>query len=203
MRIVGKIVNRKELLKWGYIGFVEKEADIKLSGRSKTLKITRGAIEAPDGANVLPYFLSDRNKYYIVLIAQFRNAVGAVTWEAPGGVVGPGGIKKSMARELEQEAGIKINPKNIKIVFKEYFLPSLVNAFGWGGIVEIKESDLPSSRIHGEVREEEFTLLIIRSLSEIIKMRQGQQIVLDLWTSRLIDEVARTVGAPVLPWRQE
>lgn len=111
--------------------------------------------------------------------------------EAPGGVIGHEGVKKSTARKLEEEAGIEVDSKKIKIIFKEYLLPSSVSAFGWRGIIQINKGDIPSKKMHGIPRESEFTLLIIKSLSEIIKKRQNKKLIFDLWTSRLINEAAK------------
>lgn len=194
--VSGSVVRKTELLQWGHAHFVEKEARIFVNGRSDSLIVKRPAVEAPNGANILPYFFHDR-AWYIVLVAQFRHAVETVTWEAPGGVVDHGDVPESMATELYQEAGIKVNPANIEVVFEEYLLPSLTSAFGWGGLVEINRNDLPPGRIYGEPREGEFTHLIVKPLIEIIEMRKNREIIFDLWTSRLINEVANRVGAPV------
>lgn len=190
--LTGEAIDRKELLKWGHVRFLETKALIKIGENSKM--VTRGVVEGPDGANVLPYFIED-GKCYIILVAQFRHAVESVTWEAPGGVIGPMGITESMAKELEEEAGIKVRPENIQVIFKEYLLPSLTSAFGWGGIVRINRADIPSERLRGVPCEGEFTLLIITPLAELIIAVQGQLIILDLWTSRLINELTRMVGA--------
>lgn len=192
-RIKGIITNSKELSRWGHAKFVEKEARIEVDGQEKIIK--RVSIEAPNGANVLPYFFIG-NKCYIVLVAQFRTAVEAVTWEAPGGVVEDGEqykIKSTLARELAEEAGIIIDANNIELVFKEFFIPSLTCGLGWGGLVQIKEKNLPLDRINGEPQEGEFTSLVVKSLDEIVDMRINQKVIFDLWTSRLIDEVSKRV----------
>ncbi|MBI2670068.1 MAG: NUDIX domain-containing protein [Candidatus Yanofskybacteria bacterium] len=195
LSITGEIVDIKELLRWNLVCFVEKQARITIGGKfSRTVILP--AVEGPSGANVLPYFVSE-GKCYIVLVAQFRNAVEIVTWEAPGGIIGPEGVLKSMARELEEEVGVKVNLEDIQVVFKEYLLPSLINAFGWGGVVEINKNDLPPDRIYGEPQENEFTLLVVRPLVEIIEMRKSGEIVFDLWTSRLINEVANKLRISV------
>ncbi len=190
----GEIVERKELLQWGRVKFVEKQALVNFGDTQKV--VTQKVIEAPNGANILPYFFFE-GVCHVVLVAQFRNAVETVTWEAPGGAINSGGARLTMVRELYEETSIRIDdPVNIEIVFKEYLLPSLVNAFGWGGIVEIKRENLPPAAIHGKQQEEEFTLLIVKPLTEIIEMRKRGQIFFDLWTSRLINEVAKKTGTP-------
>lgn len=198
MELVGEIIGRKELLKWGHTRFLEKKALVRFGNNSRV--VLNGVVEGPDGSNVLPYFI-ENGILHIVLVAQFRHAVEAITWEAPGGVVDSEDVKLSMARELKEETGIKINPADIKVVFKEYLLPQLVNAFGWGGVVEISKNDLSPNKIYGEPQEGEFTSLIVKPFVEIIDMRRKGDIILDFWTSRLINELARIINASALPSR--
>ena len=135
-----------------------------------------------DGANILPYFYS-QNQWQVILIEQLRPAVKARTLEAPGGIL-EGEVKESMARELKEETGIQVDPEKIEIVFKEYALPQLLDNYVYGGIVELEnyQDTIPS-----------FPLFVI-PLSHVLRRRNILAVCFDLWTSRLLDEVAKKVN---------
>lgn len=179
------------LFKNKHISFAVCEREILING--KKITISRGAIQNPEGAGVLPYIYLDGN-WNVVLVEQFRLAIDAVTFEAPGGIV-EGDIKKSMARELEEETGIIVNPRDIEIRFREYYLPSLINHCAWGGIVKIQLRQLPKKLESGMALENEYTLVRVVSLLEIQRLRKRfpKRALFDLWTSRLLDEVEKKI----------
>lgn len=146
------------------------------------------------GGLVLPYFKNRRGKWNIVLVRQFRPAVKAVTLEAPGGRLDSQPPKMALSRELLEETGIKVMPPFIKIVVSEYTHPSILSTVNIGGIVEIKAGMVKNKKIAGNGYENEWTQVKVFDLVEVMKKRQSKLIILDLMTSRLIDEVAKTVG---------
>ena len=156
----------------------------------------RRVVVARDGASVLPYFQS-AGRWKIVLVEQFRIAVGKATLEAPGGVVeNKENVLKTMARELEEEAGIKVDPDQIELRFREIYLPSLLNGRAWGGIVGINQERYPNLEEPILLRESEngrdsYTVRRVFFLDDILELRNDSRLdIIDLWTSRLISEVA-------------
>jgi len=156
----------------------------------------RRVVTARDGACALPYFLSN-NQWKIILIEQFRIAVGKATLEAPGGVVeNEENVLKTMARELEEEAGLKVQPDQIELRFREYYLPSLLNGRAWGGIVEVNKKKHPGLDEPTLVREREsgrdsYTVRRAYFLDEVLSLLGNNSLdVIDLWSARLIAEVA-------------
>ena len=101
-----------------------------------------------------------------------------------------------MARELEEEVGIKVNPDQIELRFREIYLPSLLNGRAWGGIIEVEQERYPGIDMPTLIREREsgrdsYTVRRAVFLDEILELRgKGDLDVLDLWTSRLISEVS-------------
>lgn len=184
-----------------------EQADVKFSVRESTIRIgnkqrviSRGVVQARPGANVLPYF-SHKGSCFVVLVEQFRLAVGRVTFEAPGGVV-EGDVKRSMARELREETGIKVNPRDIEIKFREYYLASLLCGSAWGGIVGVRESQLPGySPALEDGCTNEYTNVHYAPLLKVqeLKSQFSGKVKFDLWTSRLLDEVAKKVGLLKFP----
>ena len=164
------------------------------SGSMSSKRWKQAIINTPGGASVLPYFRGTDKNWYVLMVEQFRPAIDSVTLEAAGGMVTRGmKVKQVMAKELFEEAGIRVNPKSIEMVFKEYCLPQLINSFAWGGIIEIKEYQLPNSLRHGVLKEGEYTVVSVLQLSRLLEERKSRKIKLDLWTSRLIDEVVRKI----------
>lgn len=153
----------------------------------------RGVITAPPGAQVLPYFWCDK-EWHVVMIEQFRIAVHGQTTECPGGEADLDDIRMVMARELEEEAKINIDPIRIKIVFCELIQPSIMNALAYGGIVELDPAEVNNQEIGGEWNFGEFTAVATKPLIETLRWRDSGKHDLDLWGSRLIDEVAKKVG---------
>jgi len=160
----------------------------------RTVTSQRGVIEAPDGAQVLPYFMGlEDSQWYVVLVEQFRIAIPAQTIEAPGGEVDEVNPRESMARELWEEAHIRVTADDIELVYCERIQPSMMAARIWGGVVEVDESQLPSELLGGEFALGEYTVLVTRPLLELLKDRDALKFDLDLMLSRLIDEVAKRV----------
>ena len=162
-------------------------------GQSRTYVSQRGVIEAPDAALVLPYF-QDKGEWYVVLIEQFRLALSGQTLEAPGGELDTADVARGMVRELQEETGISVAPKRIKVVYSELAAPSLMSAKMWGGIVKLEKSEVPEALLAGEWACNEYSALATRPLVAFLKSRDAMTIIIDLWLSRLLDEVAKKVG---------
>lgn len=174
--------------------FARADVEIIAGNGSRQYQSFRGVIETPDGAVVLPYFKT-KDGWQIAMVEQFRISIPAKTTEAVGGEVDFADPQSSMSKELEEEIHISLAPKRIKVVFREYGQPSMFAACMWGGIVEINENEIPRELIlGGEWQFGEYTVLVIKSLSKMLKARDAGQIVCDLYTSRLLDEVAKKVG---------
>ena len=176
--------------------------DPQRRGQDREFIARRRVVVARDGASVLPYFQS-AGRWKIVLVEQYRIAVGKATLEAPGGVVeNKENVLKTMARELEEEAGIKVDPDQIELRFREIYLPSLLNGRAWGGIVEIDQESYPDLEVPTLQREREsgrdsYTVRRVFFLDEILELRGISDLdILDLWTSRLISEVAVATRTP-------
>ena len=148
----------------------------------------------PEGGLVLPYFKDSRGKWKIVLVSQYRPAVLKRTIEAPGGRLDSQPPKVALSRELEEEAGIKVKPRFIKIVVNEYTHPSILSSLNIGGIVEIDRRMVKNKKKAGKKCENEWTQVEVFDLIDLIKNREAKLIILDLMTSRLLDEVAKAVG---------
>lgn len=153
----------------------------------------RGVITAPDGAQVLPYFRCG-GKWHVVMIDQFRIAVSSQTIECPGGEVDLNDVQAVMAKELREEAKINVDPRRIKVVFCELIQPSTMNAWAYGGIVKLEPAEVQNQAIGGEWQFGEFTAVAAKPLIEMLRLRDSGKHNLDLWGSRLLDEVAKEVG---------
>ncbi len=77
-------------------------------------------VKFPNSVAVLPLF-SDGT---VVLLRQYRPAVEDWVLEAPAGVVEPGEDPRSAAaRELEEEAGLRVDPRRLILVGEGYVSP--------------------------------------------------------------------------------
>lgn len=170
------------------IFFKKKGAEIK------PIEINSNVIILSGGGLVLPYFKNSRGKWKIVLVRQFRPAVKSITIEAPGGRLDSQEPAVALARELFEEAGIRVKPKSIKIVVNEYTHPSILSTINIGGIVEIKAGMVKNKKMAGNGYENEWTQVEVLDLIEIIKKREANLVTLDLMTSRLLDEVSKATG---------
>lgn len=160
----------------------------------KPLEMNTSVIILSGGGLVLPYFKNSRGRWKIVLVSQFRPAVKALTLEAPGGRLDSEPPKIALSRELLEETRINVTPRSIRIVVKEYTHPSILSTVNIGGIVEIKAYKVKNKKMAGKSCENEWTQVEVVDLIEIMKKREANLVILDLMTSRLIDEVAKTVG---------
>lgn len=170
------------------------EVEISIDGKVvRTYTSQRDTIEAPDGALILPYF-REGSSWFVVMVEQFRIALPGKTIESPGGEVDRAAIKQSMARELEEETRITVDSARIDLVFKELFNPSMMASKSYGGIVEIQLSEVPEQLLAGEWHLGEYTVVLVRPLVELLRQRDAMETELALYTSRLLDEVAKKVG---------
>ena len=160
------------------------------SGEVQRYDLQRRMVVVADGAMVLPYF-QQHGVWQLVFVEQFRVAIGVSTVEAAGGVVEDETPRATMVRELSEEAGIVVVEERVVLCFNEYFLPSLLSATAWGGIVEIAADELPSQT----VLRSGCCLRVLPLFECFEKKRRGERVVFDLWTSRLIDEVHSVVTA--------
>lgn len=146
------------------------------------------------GGLVLPYFKNSRGKWQVVFVSQFRPAVNTRTLEAPGGRLDSQSPAIALSRELLEEAGINVRPRSIKIVVDEYTHPSILSTVNIGGIVKINPKMVKNKEFGGNGYENEWTQVKVFDLIKILRRRDNNLIMIDLMTSRLIDEVAKTVG---------
>lgn len=183
--------------KTGTVNFCFARSEVEIHSDDGSLissyKSQRGVVYAPDGAQVLPYFRYD-SIWHVVMVEQFRIAVPIQTLECPGGEVDFADIQSSMAKELREETQIEIKPARIKVVFRELIQPSTMNAWAYGSIVELNQKEIPDKVIGGEWQFGEYTALVVKPLVELLKLRDSGNHNLDLWASRLLDEVAKEVG---------
>jgi 8-oxo-dGTP pyrophosphatase MutT (NUDIX family) len=178
--------------------FARAEVEISRNGKLTGRYISeRDMIEAPDGCLILPYFCDDAD-WQVVLVEQFRIAIPGKTTEPAGGeanyciwIEKP---KESMARELEEETHIKVDPNEIELVFCEMIEPSMLGSRIWAGIIEISKSQLPVEIIGEELVSGECTVIVVKPLIKLLKDRDAMRIEMNLRTSRLLDELAKKVG---------
>lgn len=177
-------------------GLARARVQISIGTTVREYTSQRSVVEAPDGAQVLPYFKTDSG-WNVVMVESFRIALPGQTLEAAGGEIDENekDPRFAMARELKEETGIEVRPDNIRIVLEEWIQPSTMTARAFGGIVEIRESQIPSNLVHGEWDTGEYTVVVIKPLLELLRFRDSMpEARFDLWASRLLDEVAKKVG---------
>lgn len=190
----GKILIRdKTVLATKYIKHVFRHVKFN-NKKSEPFEMNTNVIILPLGGLILPYFKDSEGKWKIVLVRQYRPAVKKQTIEAPGGKLDSEPAKTALSRELKEETGIKVGPKTIKIVIREYSNTSIININIIGGIVRINQCMVKDKKNAGNKSENEWTQVKIFDLIEILKKRDNGSIMLDLLTSRLIDEVAKEIG---------
>jgi len=104
-------------------------SSIPYSGRAVKLRLdrvrlpsgretSREIIEHPGSVGILPLLTGNR----VLLIRQYRHAVGGTIWEIPAGTMEPGETPMECAgRELEEETGYRA--KSLKPFFECYAAP--------------------------------------------------------------------------------
>jgi len=180
--------------------FGQAEVEISVAGQPvKRYSSSRNFTENPDGAMVIPYFYKD-GQWMVVIVRQFRIALADgkeddyETLEAVAGEAYGDDKKVCMAAELKEEAGILVDPSKIKMVACEFHVPSSFSDDLYSGIVEIEESQIPKEILAGEWFDGEYTIVEIHPLVELLRARNQGGIKLDVWTARVLDEVAKQVG---------
>lgn len=164
-------------------------------GERKRGRCQRAFIEGPDGVNVLPYFYRGES-VWVVMVRQFRIALGGQnkeTLECPGGGL-EGEVLAGMVKELYEETRICVDLNRIKLVLHELAWPSMLSVAAWGGIVKIDESEIPKELLFGEWFDGEYSIREIHPLKNLLEFRDSDEMRFDLWTSRMLDELAKEVG---------
>lgn len=196
IRILPQTMRDKSVSKTKHVNHVVRKIVIfKNNGHTfRPIEMKTSVIILSVGGLVLPYFENRRGRWKIVLVGQFRPAVKAITLEAPGGRLDSQSPNVALARELLEETRIKVSPHSIIMVVNEYTHPSILSTVNIGGIVKIKAEMVKNKKMAGKNSENELTQVEVFDLINILRKRDEGRIVPDLMTSRLIDEVAKTVG---------
>ncbi len=178
------IIKEKIISKTKYVEHVVRTVD----------GFNREVVKLPPGGQVLPYFKDTSGKWKIVLVSQYRISLERKTIEGAGGGIDKDEyVPKALARELNEEAGIKVKSQDITMVFSEYILTSLLNATMFGGIVRINAHMVKNKNKRNSGNGER-TQVEIFDLKDLLRKREAGAIKIDLMTSRLIDEVAKATG---------
>lgn len=190
------IVRDKSVSKTKYVNHVLRRVTglKRKNAATEPIKTNTEVIILSGGGLILPYFNNSRGEWKIVLVSQYRPAVLKKTLEAAGGRLDNQPPKIALSRELLEETGIKVKPQSIKITVNEYTHPSILSTCFIGGIVRINRRMVKNKKKAGNEFENERTQVEVFDLIEILKNRDNGLIMLDLMTSRLIDEVAKAVG---------
>lgn len=195
-KILGCSIKDKVLSKTKFVNHVSRNVTglIKNGAIMKPFEMTVDVIILPDGGQVVPYFKDFKGRWKIVLVSQYRAAIKKKTIEGAGGRLGRETALAAFSRELEEEAGIKVKPSLMRIVLHEYGNPSITSGAVSGGIVEINAGAVKNKKRAGKKSENEWTQVEIFDLVDILRKRENGKIMIDLLTSRLLDEVAKAVG---------
>ncbi len=155
--------------------FTRRTAKVKLHN-GKEYSLVRHVLETGPAVSVLPYFYDEQAKEWnVVLVRQYRPAVDAVCLEAPGGLTHEGSdLKQEMARELQEESGIKIPSKTIKVIGTQHLANSFCDQVVHLGIVKLPPKVIDQLRrkekIHnGVVSEREFTEVAVIPLKNAVR----------------------------------
>lgn len=162
-------------------------------GVSREFHGSRGVIQAPTGAKILPYFKRG-TEWHVVMVEQFRISLPDKTLEPPGGELDDDDPRWCMARELMEEAHIAVRVEDIEVVFHAMLAPPIIRADVFGGIVHIDEWHLPRELVGGEWLHGEFTVIGTHNLVDLLRARDTMEVRLDLETHLLLDAVAKKVG---------
>lgn len=85
-----------------------KEYDYYLASRREQQDLAINGTEKIDAVRILPYVIH-KGKMYVILIREFRHAVGKYVYSVPAGLVEKGeDIEQSAIRELREEIGAKV-----------------------------------------------------------------------------------------------
>ncbi len=154
--------------------FTRRTAKVKLHN-GKEYSLIRHVLETGPAVSVLPYFYDEQKKIWnVVMVRQYRPAVDAVCLEAPGGLTHEGSdLKREMARELQEESGIKITPRAIKVIGSQHLANSFCDQVVHLGIVKLPPKIIDQLRrkekIHnGVISEREFTEVIVLPLAKVL-----------------------------------
>ncbi|HUI23950.1 MAG TPA: NUDIX hydrolase [Nitrososphaerales archaeon] len=128
------------------------------SGRETSREI----IEHPGSVGILPLLSGNR----VLLIRQYRLAVGGTIWEIPAGTMESGETATQCARrELEEETGYRA--KSLKLLFECYAAPGysmeLMRVFLARGLQLTKQRPEEDEIISVEPVDSESTFSMIRS----------------------------------------
>lgn len=160
--------------------FTRRTAEVSLDS-GKIYRFVRHVLETGRAVSILPYFQDRENKkWYVVLVRQYRPAVDALSLEAPGGLLKEGKeVRREMARELREEAGIEVRPQDIVRVGDQHVANSFCDQEVHLGIIELKHrsarhffKDLPYQ--HGVRSEREFTEVVVLPLRKLIQPRSKE-----------------------------
>jgi len=175
--IKGKILKTQKLSKrfHNIFQFTRKTAKVELRDGSHHTFV-RHVLETGPATSILPYFFDEKTKkWHVVMVNQYRPAVDYVSLEAPGGLLEEGSdVRKEMARELLEEAGVSVNPKSIRIVDVQHLAASFCDQVVYLGIVDLRIKDkkklIESIKIqNGSVGESEFTEVVVLPLDRLLK----------------------------------
>lgn len=187
-------IQDRSVSKTEHVNHVFRRVIFPKSNTIEPIEMNTQVIILSGGGLVLPYFKDRHQKWKIVLVKQFRPAVKKITVEAPGGRLDSDPPEIALSRELLEETGIEVVPGSIDIVVAEYTHPSILSTLHIGGIVMISQNMVKNKKMAGNGYENEWTQVEVFDLVEILRKRKDKLIMIDLMTSRLIDEVAKTVG---------
>ena len=148
-------------------------SSILYSGRAVRLRLdrvrlpsgretSREIIEHPGSVGILPLLNGNR----VLLIRQYRHAVGGTIWEIPAGTLEPGETPMECARrELEEETGYRA--KSLKPLFDCYAAPGysmeLMHVFLAQGLKPTEQSPEEDEIISVEPLEREKAFRMVRS----------------------------------------
>ncbi len=194
--VIGCSITDKTVSKTKYVNHVFRRVTgfVRTENTAEPVEMNTEVIILPDGGQIIPYFKDKKGRWKIVLVSQYRPAIKGKTIEGAGGRLDDESAEIALARELEEETGIKVKPNLIKMVSHEYSGPSIISASVFGGIIKINAHAVKNKKNAGKKSENEWTQVEVFDLIDILKKHEDNKIMLDLLTSRLIDEVAKAVG---------
>jgi 8-oxo-dGTP pyrophosphatase MutT (NUDIX family) len=158
--------------------FTKRIAEVTL-GDGTTHSLERHVLETGPAVSVLPYLYDkDEKQWHVVLVRQYRPAVDEMSLEAPGGLLEKGrNVREEMARELQEEAGIGINPLKIELIGEHHLASSFCDQVVHLGTIKLEIESIEVflkniKRHNGVVSEKEFTEVMILPLSKALKEKE-------------------------------